>query len=329
MRKLSYWPREIALIGILGRLIFARRSVLAAISLVVVLIGSLAVVAAQEVSIKILVNDDPISDYDIDQRERFLAITTQKQPSPALKKQATDMLIDERLQIQEARKAGITPDEGDVMKILTDMAQKNNLDVNGLAAALAKGGVNIKTLKDRIRSQMVWQQTVQKKFRRDIEIADADVDKVLSESDESAKDGAAEPGLQLSQVKFAIPAGASQKTIAAQIAAAETLRTRFGGCADLAKGVDGASVKTLQDQSASSLVQPARLLVMNAKVGQMTPPTITRAAVELYAVCGKSSATHDDTARDKVERQLLNKEMGLRAERLLRDIRQEAFIEYR
>ena len=40
--------------------------------------------AAQEVSIKVLVNDDPISDYDIDQRERFLAITTQQQPSPAL-----------------------------------------------------------------------------------------------------------------------------------------------------------------------------------------------------------------------------------------------------
>ena len=58
------------------------------------LIGGAAPGAAQEVSIKILVNDDPISDYDIDQRERFLAITTQQQPSPALKKQATDMLID-------------------------------------------------------------------------------------------------------------------------------------------------------------------------------------------------------------------------------------------
>ena len=39
---------------------------------------------AQEMSIKVLVNDDPISDYDIDQRQRFLAITTQEQPSPCL-----------------------------------------------------------------------------------------------------------------------------------------------------------------------------------------------------------------------------------------------------
>ena len=43
---------------------------------------------AQELSIKVLVNDDPISDYDIDQRERFLAVTTQTKPGPELKKKA-------------------------------------------------------------------------------------------------------------------------------------------------------------------------------------------------------------------------------------------------
>ena len=83
---------------------------------------------AQEVSIKVLVNDDPISDYDIDQRKRFLAITTQQQPSPDLKKQAIDLLIDERLQMQQARKLGVTADDDDMSKILGDMAQKNNLD---------------------------------------------------------------------------------------------------------------------------------------------------------------------------------------------------------
>ena len=68
---------------------------------------------------------------------------------------------------------------------------------------------------------------------------------------------------------------------------------------------------------------------MNAKVGQMTPPTISAAAVELYAVCGKRSFKGDDGARQDVQRKLMNQEMALRAERLLRDLRQEAFIEYR
>jgi peptidyl-prolyl cis-trans isomerase SurA len=311
---------------------------LAAALLIAILVGGIAAVIAQEVSIKILVNDEPISDYDIDQRERFLAITTQQQPSPALKKQAADMLIDERLQFQEGRKVSITPVEEDVTAILTDMAQKNNLNVEGLATALGKAGVNIKTLKDRIRAQIVWQATVQKKFRRDIQIADADVDQALASgatAGGAATEGgaapaaAAEPALQLRQIKYALPTGADQRVIAGQLAAAESMRARFKSCTDLANGVQGANVTSLQDYKTASLAQPARLLVTNAKVGQMTPPTITQAAVELYAVCGKRSPVGNSDVREKAQRQLMNQEMGLRAERLLRDVRAEAFIEYR
>jgi peptidyl-prolyl cis-trans isomerase SurA len=304
--------------------------------LIAILIGGIAAVTAQEISIKILVNDEPISDYDIDQRERFLAITTQQQPSPALKKQAADMLIDERLQIQEGRKVSVTTSEEDVTAILTDMAQKNNLNVEGLATALGKGGVNIKTLKDRIRAQLVWQATVQKKFRRDIHIADVDVDEALASgaaggvaAEGGAPPAAAEPALQLRQIKYSLPTGADQRVIAGQLAAAESMRARFKSCADLANGVQGANVTTLQDYKTASLAQPARLLVTNAKVGQMTPPTITQAAIELYAVCGKRSAASDSTTREQAQRQLMSQEMGLRAERLLRDVRAEAFIEYR
>lgn len=300
-----------------------------ALPLLTALFGGIIPGLAQEVSIKVLVNDDPISDYDIDQRERFLAITTQQQPSPALKKQATDMLIDERLQLQEGRKLGATADEADVTKVLEGMAEKNNLTVDGLATALGKAGVNIKTLKDRVRAQIVWQDAVGRKFRRDVQIADSDIDKAMSAAGEEGGGGETENALQLRQVKFEIPAGADQGTIAARLAAAESLRARFGSCAELAKGVSGASVKTLQDQKPASLAQPARLLVTNAKVGQMTPPMISQAAVELYAVCGKRSFKGDDAARQTAQRKLLSQELALRAERLLRDIRAEAFIEYR
>jgi peptidyl-prolyl cis-trans isomerase SurA len=303
---------------------------IAALLLVVFLVVAANVGAAQEVSIVVLVNDDPISDYDIDQRERFLAITAQQQPSPELKKKATDMLIDERLQFQQGRKLSVSVDEDDVTRIIEDMAKKNNLDVNGLAAALAKAGINIKTLKDRIRAQITWQSVVRQKFRREIQIGDVDVDKALSDAGEESGGGAAaETALQLRQVKYEFPAGADQKTIAQRLAAAEGMRSRFQSCADLAKGVEGASIKTLTDQQPASLAQPARLLVMNAKMGQMTPPTLTASAVEVYAVCGKRSVRGDDKTREETQHKLMNEEMGIRAERLLRDLRQDAFIEYR
>ena len=117
--------------------------------------------------------------------------------------------------------------------------------------------------------------------------------------------------------------------IAARIATAEAVRARFSSCgsiAELTKNVEGASIKSLAE--AASLAQPARLLVAHAKAGQMTPPTISASGVELYAVCG-NRVVRDNKVREETQRKLLNEEMMLRAERLLRDVRQEAFIEYR
>ncbi|MGI8725712.1 MAG: SurA N-terminal domain-containing protein [Methyloceanibacter sp.] len=305
---------------------------LASLTLAVCLIGGSAL--TQEVSIVVLVNDEPISGYDIEQRERFLAITTKAEPSPALKKQATDLLIDEKLQQQEARKLGINADESDINRILEDMAKKNNMPVDGLAKALGQMGVDIKTLRDRIRSQILWQDVVRRKFRQEVNIGEADVDKALSEgTGEKAETGTPdETTLQLRQVKFEVPSGANQATLAARLAEAEALRARFNSCAnvtELANGIQGASVKSLSDQAPASLAQPARLLVLNAKVGQMTPPTLSASGIELYAVCGKRAVRGDATAREQTQKKLMNDEMTIRAERLLRDLKQDAFIEYR
>ncbi len=287
--------------------------------------------AETEQSIVALVNDDPISAYDVEQRERFLMVTAHEKPGPELKKQAMDQIIDERLQMQEGKKNTVTADEEDVTKIIADMAQRNNMNADGLASALGQMGINIKTLKDRVRAQIVWRDVVRRKFRRDVQIADSDVDKALSAGGESG--GAAQAtALQLRQVKFEVPSNTDQKAIAQILAEAEALRARFNSCADvagLAKGVKGASVNTLADQAPTAISQPARTLVMNAKVGQMTPPTLAASAIELYAVCGKREVKGDPKQREETEQKLLQEEMGLRAERLLRDMRQDALIENR
>ena len=287
--------------------------------------------AQAEQSIVVLVNDDPITVYDVEQRERFLAVTTQEQPSPALKKKATDMLIEERLQIQQGRKLGLTPDEDDVNKVLVGMAKNNNMSPDQLAAALGQMGVNIKTLRDRIRSQVVWQDVVRKKFRRNVSIGEADVDKALTDAGESGKPKE-ETTLQLRQVKYEIPTDADQAAIAKQLAAIEAIRAKVQSCSNfstLTKDIKGFKVKALQDQLPGSLGQPTRTLVMNAKMGQMTPPTLSGSAIEAYAVCGKHAVKGDPEKRQQTEMKLLEQELGIRAEGLLRDMRQDAFIEYR
>ncbi len=304
----------------------------ALLAVLVGLVGLPCVAQEQtEQSIVVLVNDDPITAYDVEQRERFLAVTTQEQPSPTLKKKATDMLIEERLQIQQGRKLGITPDEDDVNKVLGGMAQNNKMSPEQLATALGQMGVNIKTLRDRIRSQVVWQDVVRRKFRRNVSIGEADVDKALTDAGESDKPKE-ETTLQLRQVKYEIPTDADQAAIARQLAMIEAVRAKVQSCSNLStltKDIKGFKMKTLEDQLPGSLGQPMRTLVLNAKIGQMTPPTLSGSAIEAYAVCGKHEIKGDPQKRQQTEMKLLEQELGIRAEGLLRDIRQDAFIEYR
>ena len=302
------------------------------LAILVSLFGSAASAWAQaEQSIVVLVNDDPITVYDIEQRQRFLAVTTQEQPSPALKKKATDMLVEERLQIQQARKLGITSSEEDVNKVLAGMAKNNNMSPEQLGSALGQMGVNIKTLRDRIKAQVVWQDVVRKKFRRDVSIAESEVDKALG-GGADAEAPKEETTLQLRQVKYEIPTDADQASIAKQLAAVESVRAKVQSCSNLSshtKDMKGLKIKTLQDQLPGSLGQPMRTLVMNAKIGQMTPPTLSGSAIEAYAVCGKHAVKGDPQKRQMTEMKLMEEELGIRAEGLLRDMRQDAFIEYR
>lgn len=286
--------------------------------------------AQTEHAIVVLVNDDPISAYDIEQRERFLALTTQEKPSPALKKKATEMLIEERLQLQEGRKQGITAAEDDVSKVIGSMAQKNNMSADQLGSALGQMGVNVKTLQDRVRAQIAWQRVVQRKFRHNIVVGESEVDKALAGID--ANSTGEKTLLNLRQVRFEVSSDMDQAAIARQIAALEAIRGKLASCGNvptLTKDIEGLAVKALSNQQPSGLPQPARTLVMHAKIGQMTPPVISGAGIEAYAVCGKQVVKGDPEKRQEAQRSLIEQEFGLRAEGFLRDLRQDAFIEYR
>ncbi|MGI9382902.1 MAG: hypothetical protein ACR2PO_07090, partial [Methyloligellaceae bacterium] len=58
--------------------------------------------AQAEQKIIVLVNDQPISAFDVAQRLRFMAVSTRQKPDAALRKKVVNILIDETLQLQEA-----------------------------------------------------------------------------------------------------------------------------------------------------------------------------------------------------------------------------------
>src|ERR1700681_5082977 len=62
-------------------------------------------------TVAVMVNGEPITNYDIDQRGKLDFLTTHK---PAVRQQVIDALIDEKLKIKEGKKFGVDPTASDV-----------------------------------------------------------------------------------------------------------------------------------------------------------------------------------------------------------------------
>ena len=96
--------------------------------------AGLACTGAQaQSSIKIVVNGDPITTNEINQRARFLRLVARDLAGPQLVRQATDELVEERIKFQEAKRLKITANEAQVELAFGGIAQRVKL-----ASELAK-----------------------------------------------------------------------------------------------------------------------------------------------------------------------------------------------
>src|SRR6185503_10959850 len=109
--------------------------------------------ALSETSIKVLVNDEPITNYDIAQRQKLLQLAHDK-GGP---KDAMEQLIDETIQLQEAKKRGLIIHDKQIDQFFADIAQRNaKLSVAQFTQALGQAGIAPATLKRRIKAQATW-----------------------------------------------------------------------------------------------------------------------------------------------------------------------------
>ena len=130
-----------------------------------------------------IVNGEVITQTDIDQRLGLFAIASGgKVPAeeiPALRQQILSNLIDEVLQIQDAKKSEITIKPADVDRALARVAQQNNQSVDQLSAMLRANGTSINTMRRQIEGEIAWQRLIGEKIESDVSVGDDEVNSVI------------------------------------------------------------------------------------------------------------------------------------------------------
>ena len=293
-------------------------------------IGLASQPAAAQTSIKVVVNDTPITSYDIDNRLRFLKLTSRGR---ATRKQAIDQLIDEQLKLQEAKRRNASVPESEVDQAFAGIASRAKLSPAKLSAALRQQGINPITLKNRIRADIAWNRIVRADARGALNVTEQDVVEALGgRSDDGASEAEADIAeYTIQQILFVIPEKSSKSYIAQRRREADGFRSRFKGCdeaKDLAKGLRDVVVRPIIRRNEPQL-QDNAVPVADTAVGKTTRPRKIDKGYELLAICSKKTIRGASQKSNEVRRELLNERGQLFSRQKLRDLRSGAMIEYR
>lgn len=267
-------------------------------------------------------------------RKKEFAVSMQKQAIesakasalPGMRKAALDELIDERLKLQEAKRTNSVVADEDVERVIDGIAAQNKMDKAQLTQQV---GGSLDAMKSRIRSTLSFNEVVRRKFGHQIAISGKDVDRFVSATPAAASD---QVELKVQRIEISMPAALDQAGVAQRVQEAEKIRAKFTDCkstAGLVKGVAGAKFEDAGKRRPSAFTEPTRTLILNAKDGEMLPPSIGENGIELFAVCGREAVKAEDAKRNQAEGELKQKDFELLSKKHLKDLRTDAHIEYR
>lgn len=115
------------------------------------------------------VNERVVTAFEVDQRARMLELFN----TPGdLQELALDALIDERLQMAEARRLGISISQQRLQEGMEEFAARASLTRQEFVQALGEAGVDVTTFEDFVRAGIAWREVVRQRFGGRVDIAE-------------------------------------------------------------------------------------------------------------------------------------------------------------
>ena len=118
--------------------------------------------------IRAIVNDMPISAFDVEMRAKMIMLQQAGlvgKLTDKLKEEALSELIDERIKLQEISRQGIQITSADIQNALNHLERQNGLPVGGFKEMMKKQGIPYQTLIDQTQANLGWLHILQKSGR--------------------------------------------------------------------------------------------------------------------------------------------------------------------
>jgi peptidyl-prolyl cis-trans isomerase SurA len=211
-------------------------------SLIVVLIAlapSLAMGIEQRIAA--IVNDDVVSVQDLNDRLGLVLLTSripdQEQARAQLSQQVLRGLIEETIQLQEAKRLSIGVEPAELERALVDISGRNNLSPEQLQQVLEDNDINAETLLDQLRAQISWLKVVNQRLRPQVNVT---VDQLEIAVEESRRNQG-QPEYLLSEIVLPVDNPSQEQRVAADAARLVQALSEGASFEALARQVSAAS----------------------------------------------------------------------------------------
>jgi peptidyl-prolyl cis-trans isomerase SurA len=280
-------------------------------------------------TVAVMVNGEPITNYDIEQRTKLNFLSTHK---PSTRQQIVDELIDEKVKIKEGKKFGIDPGGSDVDQSYTAMGTRMRLTPEQLTKSLESQGIRPETLKSRMKAEMVWGSLVRGRFKESLQVGEKEVAAAVQVNGSDEKTATESFEYKMQPIVLIVPRGSAQPAIEVRRKEAEALRTRVQTCDDanaIFKSMQNAAIREAVTKTSADLPQSLRELLDKTPIGHLTEPEVTKQGVEMVALCGRKPTTVDTPKKKEIRDKMFVEKFEAKSKAYLQEVRKAAMIEYR
>ena len=225
---------------------------------------------------KIQVNNSVITQFELDQRAKFLGVLKFADNHSEL---AQTQLIEERLKQSEAQKLNISASDVEIEDALTRFASRANLTVKEFNKELKRIEIYPDTFRSYVETEVIWQKLVNKKFGAQSSVSNLQLQRAKSISK-------FEDTIQVLLTEIIIPFSTDDRSekenlanLLKQIRSKEEFSNAAQKYSKAPTATVGGRVKWQNFDSLPGIIKP---LILGLSQGQVTEPIMLTKAIALF-----------------------------------------------
>ena len=246
-----------------------------------------------ETRIAAVVNDEVISVGDLTSRLRMVMLSSNLTDSPETRQrvaaQVLRTIVDEKLQMQEAKRQNVTATDEEINKALAQIEKQNNMQAGQLDQVLKSHGIERSALVDQLTASIVWTKLVRRLVSQTNVVSDEEIDYALKRAKETAN----EPQSRVAEIFLAVDNPQQEdevRRLAERLTEQMKQGARFSAVAQQfsqsATAAVGGDIGWVRPEQLSPEIGKA---VAQMRPGELSPPIRTGAGYYLVLVLDRRS----------------------------------------